>query len=110
MSTVNDKFKGKLPRGMKIGEKVYTAFEMREVDVEDMMCAELEAANMGGGVDTPIIFNGQMMLRQLVKVTTVDGDEFTGPFTINMLSKLKPADYRALRTKQAEIDKLGEAE
>lgn len=101
---------GTFPRGMKIGEKIFKGFELRDVDVEDMMCAELEAAKLGGGVETPIIFNGQMMLRQLVKVTTEDGDEFAGPFTTNMLGKLKPADYRALRNKQSEIDALGEAE
>ncbi len=105
MTTVTGKFR----HGMKVGEKLFNGFELREVYVEDMMCAELEAAKMGGGIETPIIFNGQMMLRQLVKVTTDDGDEFAGPFTTNMLIKLKPADYRALRNKQTEIDALGEA-
>lgn len=101
---------GKFKHGMKIGEVLHTDFEMREADTEDMMEAEMEAARVGGGAHTPIIFNAQMMLRQLVKVTTADGAEFAGPFTTNMLKKLKTADYRALRAKQAELDELGEAE
>ncbi len=100
---------GKFKNGMVIGETRYTGFEMREADVGDMMDAELEAAKQGGGVETPVIFNAQMMLRQLVKVTATDGKEFTGPFTTNMLKKLKPVDYRSLRQKQMELDLLGEA-
>lgn len=105
MQTISGKFK----HGLKIGEVVHTAFEMREADVEDMMEAEMEAARVGGGAHTPILFNAQMMLRQLVKVTAPDGAEFAGPFTTNMLKRLKPADYRALREKQGELDELGEA-
>lgn len=100
---------GTFVRGMLIGGVTYTGFEIREADTEDMMEAELEAAKQGGGVETPIIFNAQMMLRQLAKVTTVDGQEFAGPFTTNMMKKLKPVDYRALRNKQVELDALGEA-
>ncbi|BCB26478.1 hypothetical protein SKTS_13640 [Sulfurimicrobium lacus] len=105
MQTITGKFK----HGLKIGEVIHTAFEMREADVEDMMEAEMEAAQVGGGAHTPILFNAQMMLRQLVKVTAADGSEFAGPFTTNMLKRLKPADYRALREKQGELDELGEA-
>jgi len=100
---------GKFVRGMVIGGVTYTGFEIRESDTEDMMEAELEATKQGGGVETPIIFNAQMMLRQLTKVTSDDGQEFAGPFTTNMLKKLKPIDYRALRNKQVELDALGEA-
>lgn len=101
---------GKFVRGMVIGESTYTGFELREADTEDLMEAELESSRLGGGVETPVVFNCQMMLRQMVKVTTVDGKEFAGPFTTNMIKKLKPVDYRALRQKQAELDLLGEAE
>lgn len=104
------KVTGQFKRGLKIGEVTHTGFEMREADVEDMMEAEMEASRVGGGAHTPILFNAQMMLRQLVKVTAAGGAEFAGPFTTNMLKKLKPADYRALREKQAELDELGEAE
>jgi phage FluMu protein gp41 len=100
---------GQFKHGITIGGVVHTGFEMREADTEDMMEAEMEAARVGGGAHTPILFNAQMMLRQLVKVTTADGAEFAGPFTTNMLKKLKTADYRVLRAKQAELDELGEA-
>lgn len=102
--------KGTFKNGITIKDVTYTAFEMREATVEDMIGAEMDAAQIGGGVHTPIVFNGHMMMRQLVRVSTEDGAKsFDGPFTFNMLQKLKPADYRALRAKQQEIDALGEA-
>ena len=101
---------GKFKVGLKIADKIYTGFEMREADTEDMLEAEMECARVGGGTHTPILFNGQLMLRQLVKVTADDGSEFAGPFTPNMLKRLKTSNYRAMREKQAELDELGEAE
>lgn len=103
--------KGALKTGITINDVIYKHFEMREATVEDMTTAELDAAQVGGGAHTPIIFNGHMMIRQLVSVSTADGaKKFDGPFTFNMLQKLKPSDYRALRAAQQEVDALGEAE
>lgn len=102
--------KGTFKTGITINDVVYVGFELREATVEDMTTAELDAAQVGGGAHTPIIFNGHMMIRQLVNVSTADGvKKFEGPFTFGMLQKLKPADYRALRAAQQEIDALGEA-
>lgn len=92
--------KGTLVHGMKLDEAVQKDFEMREATVEDMLDAEMEA-----GVDTPLNFNAQMMVRQLVRVGS-----YKGPFTLGMLKKLKPVDYRKLRAAQMELDKMGEAE
>jgi len=92
--------KGELPHGLVIDGVTHRNFEMREANVGDMLDAEFEA-----DVNRPIAFNGQMMLRQLVCVGT-----FRGPFTMGMLRGLKPADYRALRAKQMELDMQGEAE
>lgn len=97
--------KGSLNKGLLIEGVAHTEFEMREATVEDMLDAEQEA-----GVHTPLNFNAQMMVRQLVKVGTKDGKaSFAGPFTIGMIRKLSPVDFRVLRNKQAELDKLGEA-
>lgn len=92
--------KGEIPHGLVIDGVTHRNFEMREANVGDMLDAEFEA-----DVNRPIAFNGQMMLRQLVCVGT-----FSGPFTMGMLRGLKPADYRALRAKQMELDMQGEAE
>lgn len=91
--------KGTLPHGLKIDGVTHTDFEMREASVGDMFDAENDT-----DVTRPLAFNGQMMLRQLVRI----GD-FTGPFTIGMLRSLKTADYRALRGKQMELESEGEA-
>lgn len=91
--------KGTLPGGMRIEEVTHHDFEMREADVGDIMDAEAEA-----DVTKPISFNAQMMVRQLVSV----GD-FKGPFTIGMIKRLHPADFRTLRAVQMELDALGES-
>lgn len=101
---------GKFRHGLKIGEVVYIGFEMREATVQDMTEAEIAAARTGGGVHTPIAFNGHMMAQQLTGVSTPDGEIFKGPFTFTMLARLKPADYRELRAVQQELDQLGEPE
>lgn len=96
---------GSLKKGLVIEGVAHTEFEMREATVEDMLDAEQEAS-----VATPLNFNAQMMVRQLVKVSTKDGKAFAGPFTLGMIKKLSPTDFRVLRDKQGELDKLGEAD
>lgn len=96
---------GDFVRGMTIEGTLYTSFELREALTADMLDAEMDA-----GVSTPLNFNAQMMVRQLVKVRSASGEEYNGPFVISMIKGLKPTDYRAIRTKQMELDELGEAE
>lgn len=92
--------KGTFTHGLKVDESMQKEYELREATVEDMLDAEMEA-----GVDTPLNFSAQMLVRQLVSIGT-----FNGPFTIGMIKKLKPMDFRKLRTTQMELDALGEAE
>ena len=91
--------KGNLPNGLVIDGTTHRDFEMREATVGDMFDAENDS-----DVTRPLAFNGQMMIRQLVRIGT-----FTGPFTVGMLRSLKPADYRTLRAKQMELESEGEA-
>lgn len=88
----------------------YTHFKMREPSVDDMFEAEMELARIGAGAHTPLIFNGQMMVRQIEQVSNDQGATFEGPFTMNMLKNWGPRNYRALRNIQAELDLLGEVE
>lgn len=94
---------------IKVAEVNYTHFEMREATVNDMFEAEMELARIGGGAHTPLMFNGEMMVRQLVSVSNDTGGNFAGPFTMNMLRAWGPRNYRALRAQQVELDLLGEA-
>lgn len=91
--------KGTLKHGLKLGEQTLKAFELRAASTADMFAAEAIA-----GVDTPLKFNGALMTVQLVRI-----DDYTGPFTIEMIGKLKTADYAILRAAQLEVDRLGEA-
>lgn len=101
---------GKFQPPVVLNGVAFTQFDMREATVDDLMEAELEAQVIGAGAHTPIIFNGQCIVRQVTKIYNEKGDEFKGVFTFGMLRKLKPINYRALRAKQQELDVLGEAE
>lgn len=91
---------GKLKHGMLIDGVQQTSFELREATVADLLDAELEA-----DIAKPLNFNAQLLILQLVKIGS-----FTGPFTENMIRRLKPVDWRILRAAQSEIDDLGEDE
>lgn len=91
---------GTLPNGLSVSGELHKKFQLREALVDDLLDAELEADVM-----KPLNFNAQLMVRQLVKVGT-----YEGPFTLGMIRRLKPADWRLLRAAQSEIDNLGEGE
>lgn len=95
---VDGKAVGKLVRGMGVPGGVAKDFAMREYTVADLLAAEAEASAM-----TPIAFNANLMALQLERVGS-----FTGPFTLNMIKALKPADWQVLRAAQQELERLGE--
>lgn len=91
---------GSLKHGLSVSGVIHKDFELREALVDDILDAEIEV-----DVAKPLNFNAQMMVRQLIKVGTFDG-----PFTVGMIRRLKPLDWRILRAAQTEIDDRGEAE
>lgn len=91
---------GPLRHGFMINGVVHKTFTLREATVDDLLDAELEAE-----VSKPLNFNAQLLARQLVLVGT-----FEGPFTVGMIRRLKPADWRILRAAQSEVDNMGEDE
>lgn len=91
---------GKLKKGMKIGSEVHRDFVLREMNTGDMLDAEREA-----GTETPLNYNTQVLLRQLVKVGTFDG-----PFVVSMLRQLSAQDFNLLRDAQAELSLAGEVQ
>lgn len=91
---------GTLRVGLSINGVLQSDFEMREATVDDLLDAELEA-----DVTKPLNFNAQLMVRQLVRIGS-----FEGPFTVGMIRRLKPVDWRILRAAQSEVDDLGEGE
>lgn len=101
---------GKFAKPVELSGTKFTHFQLREATIDDMLSVELELSQTGRGTNTPIAFNGEMMMRQMVKTYIPDGKEFTGPFTMNMLKMFGPKNYRAIREIQLEIDLLGEAE
>lgn len=96
----NGNVSGPLKHGLMVAGVLQKGFKLREATVDDLLDAELEA-----DVIKPLNFNAQMMVRQLVSVGT-----FEGPFTVAMIRRLKPVDWRILRAAQSEIDDQGEGE
>lgn len=90
---------GSLKHGLKIGDATHKKFEMREATVDDLLDAELET-----DVTRPLAFSAALMVRQLIVVGS-----FSGPFSEQLIRRLKPADWRILRAAQSELDALGEA-
>lgn len=105
---VADKKLNPFAKPITLAEVQYTHFEMREPHVDDMFQAEMQLSRFGGGTHTPLQFNGEMMVRQLTRVFNSSGQEFKGPFTLNMLKSWGTKNYRVLRNYQLEIDLLGE--
>lgn len=90
---------GDLQFGLTLGERVLKHYKLREALTEDLFRAEKDAPP-----DNALAFNAALMCRQLVSL-----DDYTGPFTISMIGKLKPSDYGVLRAAQMEVQELGEA-
>lgn len=91
MSTIT----GTLPHGFMFKEKLQKSFEMREVETAgDLFDAEIES----GGVENQLAFNGSLIARQLVRI-----GECEGPFTLQQIRTMKPADYSALRVAQGKL-------
>jgi phage FluMu protein gp41 len=90
--------RGTFIRGLKIGERMYTSFEMQEAIMGDLIDAEKEAS-----IDNPLGYSAALIARQLVRT----GD-YEGPFKPGMLRTLRAADFNLLRKAQMELDELGE--
>ncbi len=100
MSDKDLTIKGTLKHGLKIGGVPHKNFELREATTADIM--EAEAMSVAS---KPFTFNTAMLCQQLICI-----GEYTGPFTLAILGKLKPIDTQIMQQKQLELDALGEAE
>ena len=89
-----------LPIGMTIGQDKHRDFDLRAPLVEDMVEAEKTC-------DPRLIhaFNVALLTRVVTRVGT-----FSGPFTANMFTRLKRADYNAFISALLEVEELGEDE
>jgi phage FluMu protein gp41 len=87
-----------LPHGLVINGSAQRDFTLREYTTGDLFDAEAEV-----NPAAPLIFSAALLTRQLVSI-----GNFKGPFTLNMLRSLHPADFACLRSKQREIEQAGE--
>ncbi len=91
---------GTLKHGLKIGDVTHKSFEIREANTADLFAAEEIASS-----DKPITFNAALLCQQLVSI-----GEFTGPFTLGLLGKMKKADLFVMQEARSALDSEGEAE
>lgn len=86
---------GTLIHGFEYQGELQTEFEMREVlNAGELFDAEIESE----GAHNQLAFAGAVMARQLVRI-----GEFKGPFTLEQIRKLKPADFQLLRVHQGKL-------
>jgi phage FluMu protein gp41 len=97
---INGQITGTLVSGLTFDGAIQKEFVMRDSTVGDLLDAEIEA-----DVIKTFNFSAQLLTRQLASIGT-----FKGPFTMNMIRKLKKADLNILRSAQRELDALGEDE
>ena len=98
----------KFAKPITIAGVEYTHYLMRDSNLRDMYQAELAATAMGGGADTPLLFNGFILAFQLLEVSNKTSGSFKGPFNLSMLQDWGKHNYYALRATQQKLDKLGE--
>jgi phage FluMu protein gp41 len=90
----------KLLHGLNLDGVRHSEFDLREAITEDLFEAErLSPAH------NALAFDAQMICRQLVRIGT-----YTGPFTIEIIGKLKTVDFALLREKALELEILGKPE
>lgn len=88
---------GTLRVGLKIGDKVYKDFTVREPVMADYMAAEDEAPP-----DKQFAFD----LALIAQLTELQG--FDGVLTVGLLGRLKPTDFGILRKALREVGDAGE--
>ncbi len=93
--------KGTLPHGFMYKEKLQTEFEMGEVKTAGEL---FDAEQESGGIQNELGFNASLMARQLVRI-----GECEGPFTLQQIRGLKPADFQALRIAQVKLNRVEES-
>lgn len=91
---------GTLKHGLTLNGEVQMDFVLREALAEDLFAAEGDATP-----ERPMTFRAALLARQLVSLGA-----YTGPFTLQMIGKLRAADLTVLMNKQRELDALGEDE
>jgi phage FluMu protein gp41 len=89
-----------LVHGLNIEGVQQKEFEVREATTEDLFAAEKEVP-----AHNVLAFDGQMVCQQLVRIGS-----YKGPFTLELLSKLKTYDFALLRQKTLELETLGKPE
>lgn len=91
---------GTLTRGLRIGDAVHKAFELRAATTGDLLDAEADAP-----VDHRLGFRTALLARQIVKLGSL-----SGPLDFKLLRGLHPADFDELSRAQQQADEEGNAE
>lgn len=88
-----------LKHGIPMGDKCLKKITLREPVLADMLAAE-----GNGNIATQPIRYRVALLSEVI----CSADDFQGPFTVGMLSKLKPNDYYALSQTLGDVEDAGE--
>ncbi len=97
-----EKTTGQLKDGFVYRDEKQFDFEIGAVKTAGAM---FEAEIESGGVQNTLAFNGALMATQLVSIGTCNG-----PFTLETIKGLSPADYNILRNAQYELNKVDDTD
>jgi phage FluMu protein gp41 len=90
--------KGTLKRGLLVAGATHKDYELREPLTADLLAAEADAP-----VEKTLAYDVALLCQVLVRV-----GEFSGPFTPELLGRLKPVDLNELRRALTRAYDLGE--
>lgn len=91
---------GQLKHGLKVGDAVQKEFEIRPMTTGDLYDAEDMAPP-----DKSIKFAHSLLCCQLVRIGT-----FNGPFTLDVMRKIKPSDIGLMQEVRLAMAEEGEGE
>lgn len=91
---------GTLKHGLMIAGELQKSFAVRDGTMVDYFAAEDIA-----DINKPLSFDAALLIQRLENIGT-----FTGPFTLEILARLKPGDFAMLRKALREAENAGESE
>jgi hypothetical protein len=96
----------KLARGLTLGAVTYDEADIREGTLADAFAAEDIAS-----VNQELKFDAALLVQRIVLLRNkATGETFAGVLTLDILGRLKTADFNALRRGMAEAEEVGEPE
>lgn len=88
-----------LKYGLKIGSETHKDVVVRDGNLADFFAAEKLAST-----DQTVTFEAALLIERIIRVGTFDGT-----LTMDIMGRLRPADFSVMRAAMKEAETLGES-